>query len=369
MSPQQKTFVTLLLAGLIAIVTPLLLVLYVDPLQVYHRAFISGMGLNENQRYQNAGLIRSYLADTSLGYDSAVFGTSLSVNFLSGNVASAFGWKKTLRLFVDGGAPAEVRTTVDRALATGRVQHLLWEINPWFMVGEYNNASIEKNFPFYLYDNNLWNDAKYVFNIDTLIMSLRVLAGDMSKNSNTLDKIGYWADDVEAEQQHEKINRAEYVDRVGVYRYDLHLHDWDEKQKWALQYPALDNEVFPVLRPLCNGPVEVVLYIPPHARIYYAEKQDEVYPGVYVIRHVLKEIAGCSNMRLYGFGLMDFTADLNYYRDLKHYNGHVSQKLLEWMGRDEHRLTLDNIAAYESQLIEKISTYQIYSSYPAAPLL
>jgi hypothetical protein len=149
----------------------------------------------------------------------------------------------------------------------------------------------------------------------------------------------------------------------------LSLHDWDDEHKWALQYPALDNEVFPVLRNLCHQPVEVVLYIPPHARMYYAEKGEDVYQGVYLIRHLLREISNCPNIRLHAFGLMDFTADINYYRDYKHYNVHVSNRLLEWMGRHEHQLTLDNVADYEKALLAKTANYRIYSSYPADPRL
>jgi hypothetical protein len=136
-----------------------------------------------------------------------------------------------------------------------------------------------------------------------------------------------------------------------------------------LRYPAIENEMAPLLKSLCNTGVEVVLFVPPYSQLYFMEKPNDIASVIYEPRVILNSIASCKNIRLHAFDTLDFTTDLNNYKDHRHYLLHVSNQLLEWMGKHEHVLSLDAIAGYEQQWIIKLNTSTIHSSYPDEPHL
>jgi len=360
----QKYMTRILLLFLAAAIAIFSLVLYVDPFQIYHKPLLPGQLLNENQRYQNAGLINSYLANPEQDYDSAAFGTSTSVNFTSKNISRNLGWKKTGRLFLPGGSPAEIRQTIVRAVASGKVKHLLLEMDLWSMNGEYRAAE-NPAFPLYLYNNSRFDDIKYFFDLQVFQETLKTLFGKADARNGTPEMLGYWADGSWVKEQHEGLNNKEHISALASE--SLNLTPWPEEKISTLHYPAIDVEMAPLFASLCNTDIEVVLFVPPYSMLYFMEKKEDIYSVVYEPRAILKNIDACKNIRLHAFDLLDFTADLNNYKDHRHYLPHVSNKILEWMGKREHVLSFENIATYEHQWIEKLNKTRIYSTYPNEP--
>lgn len=138
-----------------------------------------------------------------------------------------------------------------------------------------------------------------------------------------------------------------------------------EEERNAFRYPLLEQELFPLMDQLCGSDVEVVLYVPPLSKLYFAEQGVAAEPVIYMLRKILSHIESCENFRLHAFDVMPFTSDMNHYRDFMHYVSPVSDALLEVMARREYVLTLDNIAAYEEQLVGQLNTHRITTTYPA----
>lgn len=361
---KKNILVVLSVVVAVGLVIPALFILVVDPFQVLHQPFFSSRLLNENQRYQNAGLINSYLSDAGEKYDSAAFGTSLSVNFTGDSLATSLHWKKTIRLFLPGGSPAEIRETVTKTLSTGRVKHLLLEMDLWNMNGDYRSAD-NSSFPRYLYNTKRNDDFHYFINHYVLWQSLQTVLGNADTRNGTPDMLGYWADGAWVQEQHAGLNNKERVTALAAER--LNLQPWTDEKISGFHYPALDRELFPLLESLCGTDTEVVLFVPPYSMLYFLEKQEDVLSVVYEPRYILKAIDHCKNIRLHAFDVIDFTADLNNYKDHKHYLLHVSNQLLEWMGNHKYVLTLDNISVYEKQWLDKLTNKNIYSTYPNEP--
>jgi len=339
-------------------------VFYVDPFQIYHKPFLKNVLLNENQRYQNAGLINSYLNNSDEGYDAAAFGTSASVNFTSDAIAKTLGWKKTMRLFLPGGSPAEIRETVSSALATGKVKHILLEMDLWSMNGEYRPAD-NASFPRYLYNTNRLDDIRYIANLSVFWESLKLVFGLNESRNGTPEMLGYWADGYWVKEQHEGLNNKDHLAALEDSR--LSLTPWSEEKIQTLKYPALDNEMSPLFQQLCNSDIEVVLFVPPYSGLYFVEKSQDVYSVVYELRHILQAINTCKNIRLHAFDTLPFTVDLNNYKDHRHYLLHVSNRMLEWMAKHEHVLRTDTIQSYEQSWIAKLNQQKLFSTYPAEP--
>ena len=361
---EYRYIIRLLLIFVTAAMLVFSFVLYVDPFQIYHKPLLSGMQLNENQRYQNAGLINSYLMDAERGYDSAAFGTSASANFSPESLSGNLGWKKTIRLFLAGGSPAELRQTVLRAVATGKVKHVLLEMDLWSMNGEYRPAD-NATFPLYLYNANRFDNIKYFIDVQVFWEAVRTLFGIADTRNGTPELLGYWADGFWVKGQHEGLNNKDHISALSSVQ--LSLTPLAEEGIRSLRYPAIDNEMSSLFQSLCNTDIEVVLFVPPYSMMYFLEKEKDIYSVIYQPRYILKSIEQCKNIRLHAFDLLDFTADLNNYKDHRHYLLHVSKQLLVWMGNREHILTLQNIGDYEQQWLDKLNKKHIYSTYPNEP--
>lgn len=369
MKPSTKILLMPVIALCLAVLVPALLVLYADPFQIYHKPLIKGMGLhNDNQRYQNAGLINSWLADSSEHYDSVILGTSLSANFSADTTAQLFNRTKSLRLIMHGGSPEELASILQHALNTGRVHQVLWELHPWAYADEHYQALWDPAFPRFLYDNSLLNDYPYLLNQDSLVQSWNLLLRQDATHRETHETFARWAENPATTHTHQETNSET---RLKELRQAGHEHitpmSVDEIHQQA--YLAVSEYVEPALHQLCNGPVETILYMPPFSLDFYARQGTSSRRVIYMPRYLLQRFSHCRNIHLYAFDDMDFTKDLNNYRDELHYLPHISNALLEMMSQHQHELTLDNVANYETNFIDRINRYEVYSSYPDKPTL
>jgi hypothetical protein len=358
--------VSIMLALLLA---PALLAVYVDPFQIFHKSFLPGMGLVNNQRFQNAGLINSYLADEAEQYDSVMIGSSVSDNFSSADVAASLGWNKSLRLFMDGGDPSQLTLTLQHALRKHRVKHILWEIQPrTYSPPRYFLPVNDPSFPDYLYNDNRMDDLRYIFNIDTLKLSWTYATDRGQRTRLTPETVGYVADKPEFAALHAEFNSPENLQKEkATFKNQLPLYGEDKNMAVdTFQYPVIDDIVSPVLSRWCNSETEFVLFIPPISKIDYLGSPKYVFRAAYMVRHLAEITRDCHNMRLHAFDTMDFTSDLNNYVDKIHYRLNINQEILSLIGKHEHMITLDNFEDYKNGFVASVDNFHFYSSYPAA---
>ncbi|MEE8575133.1 MAG: hypothetical protein V3T30_06950, partial [Thermodesulfobacteriota bacterium] len=135
----------------------------VDPFQIYHTPFFRETTFLDNQRYQNPGLINSYL-DSSKGYDSIIIGSSMTENFIPSEIQKTMGWGKVLKLSIAGGSNKARKLMVLKALQTGKVKNVIWEVFWRYGAPERDEFNREYRFPKYLYNETLLDDYKYLLN-------------------------------------------------------------------------------------------------------------------------------------------------------------------------------------------------------------
>ena len=88
---------------------------------------------------------------------------------------------------------------------------------------------------------------------------------------------------------------------------------------------------------------------------------------MYMLRHVVKKTATCSNVRVFSFMNEKWiTADLSNYHDPKHFYGNIHDFMIDAMAEDKNRVTLENIEAFEKEMIQNVNEYRPYGTklYP-----
>ena len=73
--------ILVLVSSAILIIAPACLNYFVDPYHVYGAKSDELIKLKRNDQYQVAGLIRSYLSDEQLGFNTVIMGNSHGQNF------------------------------------------------------------------------------------------------------------------------------------------------------------------------------------------------------------------------------------------------------------------------------------------------
>jgi hypothetical protein len=362
--------VLLTVAGVAAMI--FCLNLYVDPFQIYHKSFLSGKGLNENQRYQNAGLINQYLADPAQDYDSIMVGTSMSQNFTGEMANKTLGWHKTMRLFMPGAVGKEQMAVLRHALDTQKAKHVLLELHPFLYQDAYQQqkqVELDLNlyFPAYLYNGEVRDDLPYLFNKEVLKASLRAIRNNSTGNL-TPETIGYWANEANVASDHAAFNTPENIERIKSATAGFALKAWSEDERKALHYPVISDILLPVLDHYCNSGTEIILFIPPWPRYRYQKSAKVTSRSLYMLQPMLESISKCPNISLYDFDLLDLAGDLDNYSDEQHYLPKVNQELLEHIANHEDQLTLENIQSFESRFIDTLNHYQVMSSMESAPV-
>lgn len=355
----------------IALFLPALFVVYVDPFQIFHKSYLDSMGLINNQRFQNAGLINSYLLDPDQTYDSVMIGSSVSTNFTGNAAASGLKWNKPLRLFMDGGDPSQLAQILLRALETNRVQHVLWEMHPRaYSPPRYFRPTSDWGFPDYLYNSDSLDDLRYVFNFDIVKLSWRYAMNSDQRTDLTPDSLGYEANNPLAPIAHQQLNSPANLQALRSTYQNKPLVAEQAKivDVTQFEYPVLEQIVFPVITQWCNTDVEFVLFIPPISRIDYLGNPKYVLRTIYMVNALIKKSENCRNIRIHAFDTMSFTGDLNNYLDKMHYRLPMSEEILRLMGNNKNVVNAESFEQYKNDFIYSIDNYPIYSSYiPAIP--
>src|SRR5690606_23159968 len=157
-SRYKRTLAVFLACSLLLSALLVLTAFVVDPLQVYRKIDWYKPVFSTEQRYQNPGLAKHY------DYDTIIIGTSMTENFLPSVVDQAVGGK-TMKLSIRGSTAGEHHEIAKVALETGKVKTVIWGLDYFSLKSGVRDD--QGPFPFYLYDDNLWNDFRYWFNEST----------------------------------------------------------------------------------------------------------------------------------------------------------------------------------------------------------
>lgn len=327
----------------------------IDPYQIYHK---HSHGFDTNQRYQNIGLINSYL-NTNDGFDSIIIGTSLAENFVPSEVETLMNWGKVLNLTASGSSLFVQKKTIDKALKTGRVKHVIWVLNSKSLEGEADvlhpsDSGFGKLL--YLYDNNPVNDIKYLWNYDVLKRSMLMYKGwEFPKKD--LNKVYFWddrtnKDNLAAFENFSSESNIKTIERIisSQLANDLpYVYSCDKK------FPSFNAIIKDTV--VNNPDVDFSFFFPPST--YFALILE--YPSRFAIIDLILKMRE-KDVYFYGFDNEGFIKNLFYYKDAVHYSAKVSSYLIYKMGENENIVTFNNIEKYKESVIDNLNSYKkLYS--------
>ncbi len=208
-------------------------------------------------------------------------------------------------------------------------------------------------YPTYLYDENPFNDVKYLFNKDVIFGRAYAMAWSNDRENfapgiTSFDEYSRW--------QYNNYTfgiKTLSPDGIEVNPPGKPVHLTDDlretiKENITRNVTSLADE-YPE--------VEFYYFFTPYSVIWYQSLVDngKIYQQVEAEQYIIELILEHENIKLFSFnGIGDITTDINNYKDLLHYGIWVNSYMLECMRDNKYRLTKDN---YQQYLEEELELY------------
>lgn len=321
----------------------------IDPLQYYRKAFYQP-DFSEQQRYQNPGLAKNY------PYDTVILGSSMTENFLPTYVDSKLK-VKALKLSIEGSSAKEQYMIGNIAIDTGKVKNVIWGIDYFSLRGDPNRVRDEYGaFPYYLYDNNPFNDVNYLLNIDTTSQVIKLLAealGVRERKNPDLNLLNNWGS------------------RESFYKEKV-LKEWERLRKegsvTASEYEIdcirknVDRNIIPLVK--SHPEVMFYLYYPPYSILqhrFYYEKNPKLFESELSIkRYIFKQIGELPNVKIYDFQQeKKVTFNLNNYKDLAHHSSFFNEWIIDRIVDDKYIVNKNNLEQNNKTLKEQVESLDV----------
>lgn len=335
---------------IIFIICAICLVIVIDPFFHYHKPLsniyykLSGA----YERYQNDGILRHF------DYDAIITGTSMTENFKSSEVKALFGGEP-VKVPFSGGSYKEINSNIAKAY---KYEHDIdYVIRSLDMTHLNENPNVMRTdlgtYPEYLYNDNLFDDAFYIINKDTLKLSLQNIKESFKRKSGgytNFDEYANWNNDFEFGEV--------AVNNKYIYYHQSAVINRLSKKEIKIIIQNVEQNVVELAKE--HPETTFYYFFPPYSIAYWKElyTKGEIDSCIEAEKIAIEIILQIPNIKLYSFNLMsDITTDLNNYKDPTHYGEWINSKILVWMKNDIGLLTKDNYNEYLRQ------EYEFYNNY------
>lgn len=326
-----------------------------DPLQVFHKHFFSTNYVHGNMRQQAAGLINSY------EFDSMILGTSMmkgsSASFTSELMGETFA-----NLSADGSTWFERSIILDYALRNKQLETVIFSLDTGLDV---HAERATKKYPLknfsQVYDRNPFNDILIYWNSHYLECLLALSQKpDCVGNRRGLQRDRGWFKDIFKINQ--RISGVEgWLGEKGrglavSKRLKRQIRNRDRadliasrEQTWRA---VANTNLMPLVE--ANPSVTFKFVFPPYSRFYYSFWRHED-PAKYadyqkVIEYFAVKATELKNVEVFIFDDLPYTADLDNYRDMRHYNIDMNEQMVVNMADGKGRIDETNMNEYLKRL-------------------
>lgn len=331
------------------------LVYRVDPFFHYHKPDTDRYYYTlDNQRSQNDGIIRNF------DYNAMIIGSSMTENFSTSEADRLFQ-RRFIKIVFNGGSYKEMNDNVEKALKTHPECGLVIRcLDSERFLDQWDDMRTDLGeFPTYLYDNNPFNDVKYLLNRD-------VLFGRVFPMIHARGKAGFHPG-ITSFDEYSRTQEQHTFGIGTVCPYGIASH-WPEEQEHLTEEERerIRENIRRNLTDTADAHPDVVFYcfFPPYSADEWNDwgNQGTIYRRLETEAFVTELILSHENIRLFSFNnRTDLTTNLNHYWDSWHYAAWVNSMILQWMHDGAGELTPENIQAYLQEEYEFYTTFDYES--------
>lgn len=320
------------------------LIIAIDPYFNFHNPINGISYIMDNERYQNPGILKRY------SYNALITGTSMDENIRVSQVNKLFGVNSVKAPFAGAYFP-ELAVAMRRAFSTGHNLKMITMSIGYYQYNEdkdyWGNEGFD--YPEYMYDDNVFNDGPYLFNVGALKHVFMDLHNTIKGiPSTSIEDYCIWG-------------HNEYG-KEAILRY------YNRPEKGVeIQFSKKDREVIGAnitenIISLAKEHKDTTfyLYFPPYSVIYWdREIRNGGYQHIFdEEKFIIEEFLSVDNIKVFYFPIeTDITTNLDNYLDPVHYGEWINSYIVEAMSKGENLLTRENYMEYLNKAKEYYKNY------------
>lgn len=358
-NPFKRGIVLTLSLALAACALVAALVVYVDPFFHYHSPLKGFPYLIDNQLSQNPGMA------AHMEYDSVILGSSMTVNFQTSWFKELMGLN-TIKLSYSGAFPKDQDNIMkiifdgnsyagdtpendyrDGHKAEKRVKKPVKKVFLGVDVITYTGGVDETKYPIpeYLYDDNYFNDIKYLLNKDVVLNYILRPMADPDPTDLSSVYASWWTEEYYSEQWvlHNYVSPEQVAEETAPDAYLASV----EKNLAVNICPYIEN----------NPETEFVVFFPPYSILFWNDvlRENHLEATLAEYRYIADRLNAYENVKLYFFpDREEIICDLNHYADYSHYHPRYNRYMTECFASGEC------LVAKEGEEGKKIEEYLLH---------
>ena len=329
MSKQNKWFLGTVLGVGIGLGLILVVMVIADPYFHYHDK-IPGMKYRiYNERYINPGIMKHF------EYDAIITGTSMNQNFKTSQMDRLFG-TNAIKVPFSGAGFKEIKENLERAFESdNEIKYVLWGID-YISLDKDADFVAYSDYPDYLYDNNILNDAPYVWNKEILFSGVlsNLLMTIRGEETTSFDEYASW-----------DVGRGwDFIKKTYLRSDEIKpmISGLTEEEIKTVEENILDNIV---TLAKAHPETKFLLFYTPYSILYWDMiYRDGTLENQLEVERITSELLlECENIELYTFfDKTNIVCDLENYQDGIHYVNDINDMIMDWIAKGEGRITKDN---------------------------
>ena len=277
-----------------------------------------------DQRAQGAGLLRSQ------EYETILLGSSLAANYRP-FWFDVFYETSTVKITFPNGGFGEFGQALDYANTRQEVKRVIFGLDPNLL--SRSPAEAPSQLPEYLYDDNPWNDGRYLLNKDALMRAAYTVLKRARGETQALQDAFVWDGNVsfnreEALGGYDRPDHREAAKPADYFRENC-LENLKEVTGWLEKYPD----------------TEFIFYFSPYSILFW-DKMDllgETEAVFSMLDEATEVLLGYDNAELQFFmDDLEVITNLDNYADHIHVAGRVTYRMSEAMNTGVYRMTAEN---------------------------
>ena len=319
-----------------------------DPFFHYHKPY-SWVSYNLNyQRYQNDGILKHF------DYDAIIIGSSMIENSKSSELDEIFN-VHSVKIPLSGASNKEINNHIETAIKyNDNIKLIIRGLDMHRMDASAENMRYDYDYyPWYLYDELLYNDVKYVLNKSILFKYIipTIRKTNLHQLSTTFDDYSKWYN-IRTFSKEELLKN---YDRLKQAHEKVDITDVDIKN-------INENTTQNVLDIAKSNPqIDFYVFVPPFSIYFWDSLNQEgtLEKMLDTIDIVFNLLVGQDNIHLYSFNAeKDIILNADIYKDIYHYNEKVNSLMLNWIKNGYDEINKDNIDKYLKDIRDFFTNYQ-----------
>lgn len=321
----EKKFVKTTIKYSLLILLLILVVVYViDPFCHFHMPWFGMAAVGTEERSAIIGVAKNDR------YETALIGSSMSENFRASWFEDGVFGDSAVKLCIQGGSFADYKPIFDEVLNHDEVKNVIFSFDTYLLTNNPDDSIC--TIPEYLSNDNIFDDAYYIFNKSVLLNYIPIFISENIRSGCNPDDAYSWSD---------SYNYDKYSARAA---YNTKRPAVVSQQKNIEYYFDYADKFIEDVVPFIESRPDVTFYFycPPYSMLFwdFSVRSGNTIPEIGALERVMNRILEYDNVRVFYFqDDFDIVTDLNNYRDYSHFKRDINKYMYESMRDGKKQVT------------------------------